>query len=85
MHLTCQPPKSDALSLERLALEALCDWGPSCCKMYTQKPNSHVGLGEWGCCLGISSGMNVRRLDLPDVTELLDQSSDDLVPCENPR
>ena len=21
--------------------------------MYTQKPNSHVGLGEWGCPLGI--------------------------------
>ena len=53
--------------------------------MCTQKSNSHVGLGEWGCRLGISSGMNGRRLDLHEITELLDQSSDDLVLCENSR
>ena len=53
--------------------------------MYTQKSNSHVGLGEWGCRLGISSGMNGRRLDLHEITELLDKSSDDLVLCENSR
>ena len=53
--------------------------------MYTQKSNSHVGLGEWGCPLGISSGMNGRRLDLHDIAELLDQSSNDLVLCENSR